>query len=209
MGCNASVESSKTVNMGRISYMEGELIEIDLPQFGSYELGEPVKIVIYSSEGLISFETTVIAKGDNSVFFVNSPDIQRRFLKRRQFPRLDISVGGFILSISDEAETRTKTLDPFEPMEVTNLSEGGVGFLSALELPKKCLLYLELKFETSFLCKVDVVHTRFAERGFYYGCSFRDLPPQQKQALRAFILRKQIEQRFAEKRKQMSESGAT
>lgn len=205
IGCKATIERTYAVQTGVISFLEGELFEVELAHYKYFDPGNTVSVVIYSPEGIIRFDTSVLAKGMDCIILLTPPFIQNSLLKKRQFPRLKVQESGLIYSITDPA-LNSKGLESCEPIEITNLSQGGLGFVTVLDIPERVRLDVELQIDSSFLCAVEIIHFRMTDEGREYGGRFLDLSPQQSNTLRAFMLRRRIEQRFEAKKSKFIEN---
>lgn len=195
LGSFVTLEGTKNLDSGKISFVEGELFEIEFPQFKCYAPGDVVKVTIYTHEGMVFFDTTVIAQGSKEIILLLPSDIYSQILKKRQFPRLEISIPGTIYLISDDGDDDQNSQLEL-PVEIHDISQGGIGFSSVLPILTKSLISIIIQLETPLSCTLEVIHTREYKDNRFYGCNFKDLSPNKMNALRAWILRKQIEMRF-------------
>lgn len=206
IGCNIVIEGNKVVHTGTISLIEGDSIEIELPQYDQFMLGEEIKANIYSPEGMISLKTSVIAKHMGTIVLI-IPTSLENLLNKRKHPRVEIELQGRLYSITDESLEKTNNLLQPEPITIVNISLGGIGFiLNSLKIIKGSVLYLEMAFDSPLLTTFEVVHVNTIEQGQHYGCRFIDLPQEASNALRAFILKTQINARFDEKNREIEQS---
>ncbi|WP_182302404.1 hypothetical protein [Cohnella cholangitidis] len=60
--CRTVVEGKNFVTTGVMTHVEGELFEVELPEFDQFELGETVKLTVYSPAGIQSMPSIVFAK---------------------------------------------------------------------------------------------------------------------------------------------------
>lgn len=107
LNCRTVIEGSGCVATGMLSYMEGDLIDIELPQFEHFELGEQVKVTIYSGMGIVNFFTKIIARNEGSLLLIHPPQQQQRFTDKRESPRVIIRKHGFIHSEAASQENRS------------------------------------------------------------------------------------------------------
>lgn len=195
VGSYVTLEGTMNLHSGKISYVEGELFEIEFPQSDYYTSGDVVKVTIYTPEGMIFFDTSIIAQRPEGVILLFPSDIYSKILKRRQFPRVEISISGVIYIINDDGDGDQKNQLEL-PVEIHDISQGGIGFSSVLPIAKESLLSIIIHLETHLSCTLEIIHKRVYKDSSFYGCNFKDLSPDKMIALRAWILQKQIEARF-------------
>jgi hypothetical protein len=202
IGCSVVLEKNEVVSMGMITFIEGDVMEIEISQYKEYGLGDYVKIVIYSAEGMFQLHTSVIAKDTGLLILITPPKIQQQLLNQRQHPRVDIQGEGCIRSITDVNRKETIDLTESAGIAIMNVGMGGVGFTSTfpLQLKEKMLLSIEFQMDTDYYCTIEIAHVKKTEKGIYYGSNFKELPKDKVNSLRAFILRQQVENRFKQKR---------
>lgn len=182
VGCYAVVESNTDIATGKISYVEGEIFEVEFPQYKNFQSGDSIKVVIYSTEGTQRFTTTLVAKDTGSVILLTPPSILAAFIKKRKHPRVDIEVKGLIY-----------TSDPLE-IYINNMGLGGIGFFAPdMEIREEEIVFAKIKFEVPFFCAMKILHKKQTEQRLYYGAKFHELKKEQINSLRAFILKQQIE----------------
>jgi c-di-GMP-binding flagellar brake protein YcgR len=206
IGCNMVIEGNKIVHTGTISLVEGDSIEIELPQYKQFKLGDDVKAIIYSPQGMINFNTSVIAKDAGTIVLI-IPTNLHNILNKRKDHRVEIALPGRVYSIIDVSLKETNNLIQPESITIINVSLGGIGFiLNSLKIRNKSVLLLEMSFDPPLLTTFEVIHVNEVEQGQYYGCRFIDLPQEHSISLRAFILKTQINARFAEKNRELEQS---
>ncbi|KRE49531.1 flagellar brake protein [Paenibacillus sp. Soil522] len=204
VGCFVTLEGTKNLHSGKVSFAEGEVFEIEFPQSKYFAPGDVVKVTIYTPEGMFFFDTSVIAQGFKELFLLFPSDIYSQFLKRRKFPRLKVTISGTIHLINDDGNSDQKSQQEL-PVEIHDISQGGIGFSSNLPIPTNSLLSIIIQLDTPISCILEVVHKREHKDSKFFGCDFKDLSPNQMIALRSWILRKQIEMRFNTKQSQLLE----
>lgn len=206
IGCNVVIQGDKIVHTGVISLVEGESLEIDLPQYKQFKLGGNVKAIIYSPEGMINFNSSVIAQDVGTIVLI-IPINLHKLLNKRKDPRVEIELPGHLYSITDASFKKTSTLEQPEPIIIVNVSLGGIGFISnTLEIRIKSVILLEMSFDSPLLTTFETIHVNELEQGQYYGCRFINLPLGNSNSLRAFILKTQINARFEEKKRELEQS---
>jgi c-di-GMP-binding flagellar brake protein YcgR len=192
----AVVEKQDFVSTGFLSYAEGDLIEIEMSEYKQFDLGEPVKLTIYSPEGMFILHSTIIAKDSGFIVVINPPENQKKFLGKRKNPRVNTDKSGWIHALHSigNAENR-KVLNQPISFIVNNISVSGIGFTLSeqVKLLAEEKVELEIDLHLKFPCVAEIVHSDASEAGLYYGASFVDLTLQKQNTLRAFILGIQIE----------------
>jgi len=191
----AMLEKKDFVSTGMLTYAEGDLFEIEISEWQLFHLGDNVKVTIYSPFGILTFESTVIARDSGGVMIINPPDIQRRFLDRRQHPRIDVSQAGTIQAIYQEP-FRSKPLESPITLTVKDISLGGIGFLlqsGEREFLQTSHLGIELDLGFTMVSKAEIMRKSPSEEGVFYGAKFIEVPPDKMTSFRAFILRVQVE----------------
>lgn len=199
--CRTVVETGDYVTTGVTTYAEGDLIEVELPEYERFSLKEAVKISVYSPVGLLVFRSTVIAVGEGSIVVLGSPQLASRFGEVRQHPRVHIAVPGFVHAAGSGPDE--------SPVSITaeNISLGGIGFkvFEERDIDRICRLDLPLTDQLQLACDIEIVRREEKDTHLYYGAKFLSLPGDLVQSLRAYIMRRQVdlyyEHKRAEKRK--------
>src|SRR5690348_8705771 len=93
------IEKENFISIGVLTYIEGDVIEVEIEKNSSFNLSDAVKIIIYSPGGIYVFHTTIIAKEQGSIIVINPPENQKRFDEKRAHHRLDLKKEGLILAL--------------------------------------------------------------------------------------------------------------
>jgi len=196
VGCRVSIEKDAYISTGIVSYIEGDIIEIELPQFNVYKPGDPVKLTVYSSNGFLILASSVIAKDIGMLMVLNPPENQR-LSTRRQFPRIDVTDTGSLRALRWASGGADKLGEP-TVVDIRNVSLGGVGFTIETDPGIRPLMIaeLELHINGGMPCTIEVSRKQTTEEGLtYVGARFASIEPDDLNALRGYILRQQIKQR--------------
>lgn len=204
IGNKVSVEKKDFVSVGMVTFIEGDIIEVELPQAKYYKPGEPIKVTVYSTNGFLILPSSVIAK-DNDVIMILNPPENQRLVQRRQHPRIDLQSDGFIRSIVGANQSVQVLEEPF-PFHLSNISLGGVGFVTAESVPLRNMTVAdtELNILGGVECRVEVSRRQTSDLGVYIGARFLDFPQEQLNSLRGFILRLQIDTRVKQRRDEIA-----
>jgi hypothetical protein len=108
IGCTIVIESDNVLHAGTIALIEGDSMEIHLPQYDEFNLGEEIKAIIYSSEGLINIKTSMIAKDVGTIVLI-IPAALQGLLNKRKYPRVESHLQGSLFSITDKSSEETNT----------------------------------------------------------------------------------------------------
>jgi c-di-GMP-binding flagellar brake protein YcgR len=194
LGCDATLESKNASSTGKLTFIEGDITEITVRNSNAYILGDAVKLVVYSPDGVLAMETSVVAREKESVYVITPHQLLTIYLKRRKQPRVNVKTKGKVLEILGREQFE-------EPIEVTvsNIALGGIGFVAVYPFSEQQVITLDWNMEESIVCQVKVVHTRSTNNGRYFGAEFEHFPKPKVNLLRAYILRKQIENRQLER----------
>ncbi len=199
--CKAVVEKKNFIATGLLTYAAGEIIEIEFPQSELFQLGEQVRIIVYTKSGIYVFESSILAKAQDAIIVINPPDNRKRFLDKREHPRVPVRQPGKVISIIDAIrKTEQKLEDPLT-LHLDNISMTGVALSTqvAMPLPFKAELMLELDLGFTFRCRTEIVHKKQIDTGLIYGTRLLQLEQEHESKLRAYILRSQIETYYKEK----------
>jgi c-di-GMP-binding flagellar brake protein YcgR len=199
VGSITVIQRNDIVITGKISHIEGDLIELEVTihEANQLSLGSEVKLVIYTSHGILNFMTSLFAKEYGTLLFLVPPEIQSIFLKKRAYPRFDVNQKAFLYQKVDS--------EPLLEVVVSNVGLGGIGFTvdTAIPLPSYKKMYVDMNFENQVLLGIEIIHSKPAETGQYYGVKFVDLSPKALTNLRAFILMRQVHLRVEAKRNKL------
>ncbi|TVX86742.1 PilZ domain-containing protein [Paenibacillus agilis] len=188
------IEGESTVATGVLSYIEGDLMEVELPEYEQFELGEQVKITMYSPVGMFTFITKIIARHLGSLLFVNPPQHQKKFADKREHPRVEARNSGIasIFKITDENGP-----DQLSQMTINllDISMNGLGFLVAPHCEWKIGHKLNVELDLGFKLQgeVYIIRQEQKESTLMCGGTLELMDNLSSRALRAFILRRQVE----------------
>jgi c-di-GMP-binding flagellar brake protein YcgR len=195
VGSKVSVEKNDYISTGMVTYIEGDIIEIEMSQSGPYIPGEPIKLTVYSTNGFLILASSVIAK-DTGVIMVLNPPENQRLATRRQFPRIDIRNTGELQSLRWSKGGEEKLASP-TPIVIRNVSIGGIGFVVPSDPGMRTMMVagVSLHINGGMECAVEISRKSAIDDGTYIGARFLDLDPERSTMLRGYILRSQVEQR--------------
>ncbi|KIL36833.1 hypothetical protein SD71_05340 [Cohnella kolymensis] len=192
--CRTVVEKQNFVSTGILTHVEGELIEIELPEFELFELGETVKLTIYSPAGRQSIQSIVFAKYEGAIALLQPPEFQKRFTEKREHPRVPVSGSANILGVLDDAGNETLLEQPLE-IAINDISLAGVSFMGPdspyLSRNTRVTAHMQLGF--GFNCELQIVRRDLQEDQVLCGAKMNVLDPEMIRPLRALILRQQVE----------------
>ncbi|NOU66830.1 PilZ domain-containing protein [Paenibacillus sp. LMG 31461] len=206
MHCRAVVAKDDFVSTGILTYAQGDIMEIELPEYDVFQLGDKTKMTLYTKSGLFVFHSTVVAREPGSLIVINPPENRKKFSEKREFPRVDVKNVGYIAGFQNVTQKEQHHLENPIEFSIKNMSMNGIGFIindnSMIDgiLHKKCRLQVELDLGFEMLCRLEIIRKEKQEDGYYYGASFESVPAEQSNTLRGFILRNQIETYFEQKR---------
>ncbi|MBW5447907.1 PilZ domain-containing protein [Cohnella sp. CFH 77786] len=204
MHCRTVVESQNFVTTGLMTHVEGELFEVELSEFEAFELGEKVKLTIYTPAGIQTFPSTVFAKYEGAIALIQPPEVQKRFEEKREYPRVEVKGS---VQLVDVPGPEGKPLEAV----LRNISISGIGFaapdLPALIRDAKLKATVELGF--GFNCELEIVRRELQEDGIMCGAKMNVLEPDMMRPLRAFILRQQVERNVRNRRENETKKRAS
>lgn len=197
MHCRTVVEKKDFVSTGLLTVVEGDMLEIEIGDYQRFDLGDSVKVTIYTPAGIYLFNSTIIAKDVGLLMVINPPENQRKFHDKRQYPRVEVSGNG-MLSVADHDHELAEI--PIE-LQVKNISVSGIGFMvsNEIKLPENTLVSLELNLGTQIDCTAEIVRSESSELGIFYGAKYVSLPDHKVNSLRAYILKAQVESHSSRK----------
>ncbi|MBW7476775.1 PilZ domain-containing protein [Paenibacillus oenotherae] len=199
------VEKEGYVSTGVLSHVEGEMIEIEMSEYKSFDLGDPVSLTIYSPVGIHRMQSTIIGKAEGSLAVIFPPRSLIGLEEKREMPRIEVYHDGLFRPVTGDrsgAEAQGEAADEEELVEsaldfeltVRNISFSGIGFQvfgqSALEPDDRVKATIKIGFELS--CTLEIVRKEYDGEQSFYGARFQNLDELQQRALRAFLLREQV-----------------
>lgn len=196
------------VSTGVLSYVEGDIIEVEMNDIKSFSLGDQVKITIYSTGGIHVFESNVVAKHIGSLILLNPPENHNKFAERRESPRVHIHEEGMLHTIVKARSKERMELEEPLPITVNNVSISGIGFtlFGNFDLANSTELEMNVNLGGELHVKAEVVRRETSEYGLYYGAQFVDMTAEKLTTLRAYVLRSQVESYY--KRKEEEKAAA-
>lgn len=192
--CRTVVEKKDFVSTGIMSLAEGDMLEVEIGDYQRFELGENVKLTVYSPAGIYIIHSTIVAKDRGALMIINPPENQRKFTEKRENPRVEVTRTGKLSSITKTSGTPPALPEPV-PLSVKNISMSGIGFTmeGEIKLRKETEVEMELDLGTKIHCLAEIVRTEEDGGGIFYGARYVKLADDKLNSLRAFILRAQIE----------------
>ncbi|MDR6553685.1 PilZ domain-containing protein [Paenibacillus qinlingensis] len=194
------------VATGILTYAQGDIMEIELPEYDVFQLGDKAKMTLYTKSGLFVLDTTVVAREPGSLIVINPPENRKKFSEKREFPRVNVKNIGQIFGFQNIQQKEQYQLEQAIEISIKNISMSGLGFtindssmIDAI-LHKKCQLQVQLDLGFEMPCMLEIIRKEKQEGSYYYGASFESVPAEQSNALRGFILRNQIQTYFEQKR---------
>lgn len=197
----AVVEKKGYIATGTLTYVAGELLEIEFPQYDQFLLGEKVKIMIYAKGGIYVFESSVLAKDSGALVVLNPPENRRKFQDKRQDPRVPVKENARLLGLFEYARKTERSFPEPPSILLDNISISGIGLLvdSDVPLQPRNQLRLELDLGVRFECRTEIVHLQPHENGVRCGTRIVEINDIYAKWLRSYILKCQIESYYKEK----------
>ena len=208
MDAKAVVEKNTFVATGTVTYVAGELLEIEFPQYDRFVLGEKVKIMIYAKGGIYVFESTVIAKDAGALVVLHPPENRRKFQDKRQDPRVPVKEQARLLSLYEYSRKAERRFPDPPSLWLDNISNSGIGLMIDIDVPiqPRNQLLLQLDLGVQFECRTEIIHLRPVEGGIRCGTRIIDIHDDHAKWLRSYILRRQIETYYTEKAERIRQS---
>ncbi len=202
--CRTVVEGKNFVTTGVMTHVEGELFEVELPEFEQFELGETVKLTVYSPAGIQSMSSIVFAKYEGAIALLQPPELQKRFKERREHPRVEIDGNAMILRVLGDSGEEREIQSP-ESLTIHDISISGISFSGpdAPHFATKSRLKATIEIGISFDCELEIVRRERQENRMQCGAKMHVLEPEMLRPLRALILRQQV-QKNANARRSLS-----
>ncbi|REE92813.1 PilZ domain-containing protein [Paenibacillus taihuensis] len=198
------VEKEGYVSTGILAHAEGDMMEIEMTEFKNFELGDPVSMTIYSPVGIHRLQSTVIAKAEGSLAVIFPVRSLEGLDEKRESPRIAVMANGNIVRTlsrmvkTSEGEALVEAEDRLD-ISVRNISDSGIGFVfsgGSADLKRGEALKVSLQLGFNFECGLDIIRVEDQGDGKFYGARFHALNEQQRRALRAYLLRAQVEAYF-------------
>jgi len=204
----AVVEKKGFIATGTLTYVAGELLEIEFPQYDHFLLGEQVKIMIYAKGGIYVFESTVLAKDSGALVVLNPPENRRKFQDKRQDPRVPVQENARLLGLFEYARRTERRFSEPPNLRLDNISISGIGLLVDLDVPlhPRNQLHLEIDLGVRFECRAEIIHLSPSEGGIRCGTRIVEINDLYAKWLRSYILRSQIETYYKQKTERLRQA---
>lgn len=198
------VEKEGYVSTGILTHAEGDMMEIEMTEFKNFELGDPVSMTIYSPVGIHRLQSTVIAKAEGAIAVIFPVRALEGLEEKRESTRIAVMVNGKMVRTlsrtvnTKEGETLVEAEDSLD-ISVRNISDSGIGFVftgGSADMKRGEALKVSLQLGFSFECGLDIIRVEAQGDGKFYGAKFHALDEQLQRALRAYLLRAQVEAYF-------------
>lgn len=192
--CRTVVEKTNFVTTGVMTHVEGELFEVEIPEFELFELGETVKLTVYSPAGIQTIQSIVFAKYEGAIAVLQPPNLQKRFKERREHPRIEISGNARVYHAIGETGEEIRLDQPLE-LTVIDISLSGLGFSGpdAHQINRNMRLKAKVEIGFGFDCELEIIRRERQEDKVLLGAKMHVLEPEMMRPLRAIILCHQVE----------------
>lgn len=193
--CRTVVEGKNFVTTGVMTRVEGELFEVEIHEYDQFELGENVKLIVYSPAGVQSIPSIVFAKYEGAIALLQHPDLLKRFKDRRENPRVEITGKAQILHMLNERGDKQQLDEPME-LKIIDISISGIGFSgpNVHYFDQKRRFNAKVEIGLGFSCELEILRRERHEDIVVCGAKMQVLEPEMLRPLRALILRQQVEQ---------------
>lgn len=190
--CRTVVEKMKQnyVSTGIITGVEGELFEVELSDFDRFQLGDAVKVTIYSPSGIHTFQSVVFAKYHGAIAIIQPPALAMKFGDKREHVRVDAEGTALVTPARQLAVSG----DPVE-VRIKDISVAGLGFF-APNLPifiEGARLNATVRIEFEFSCELVIVRRDWQNDNWLCGARLVLEDQEMLRHLRAFVLRQQVD----------------
>lgn len=194
------VEKDGYVATGMLTHIEGEIIEVEMSEFKTFELGDPVHLTVYAPVGIQRLHSTVIGKADGALAVLLPPRAFGGLEEKREAGRVDVHHKGTLLQVLardvvlKSGETERVELEEWVPIVIRNISVTGVGMEVSehSELAPADLYTVKLDLGFELVCELEIVRRDSSSGQTFYGARFNGLDDLQTRKLRAFFIREQI-----------------
>lgn len=131
------VEKQGYVAAGTLTYLEGDLLEVELQEFDRFKLGERVQLTVYASSTKYRLRTSVIGMAEGSIAVILPPGAFNLHNEKRKAPRISVSVKGRLLRKPEQSPEPLSKAEKLhrkwaKELQVDRLDEGLVRRLEAL-----------------------------------------------------------------------------
>jgi hypothetical protein len=188
------VEKQSFVTTGVLTSVEGDLFEIELNEFSLFDLGETVKLTIYSPVGIQTIQSIIFAKYDGAIAVIQPPVLQQKFMEKREHPRVDAEGTVRVLGLIEASGGFRELAEPVEA-QIRDISVSGVSFLatdaSVFQRDRKLRAILEIGFEIA--CDIEIVRREQGTGGWICGAKMTLPDADALRPIRAYVLRQQVE----------------
>lgn len=200
--CRTVVEKKDYVSTGVLTYAEGDMVEVEIGDFQLFALGSIVKLTVYTPAGMFMFNTTVIAKEEGYLILINPPENKRKFLDKRKETRVEMNQIGHICGLWTIGSKEKLALVKPIIIAVKNISQCGIGLTVIGELTLSAGEHIEITADIGITinCVVKIIRKDLIGDEIQYGAEIVNIPNEQNIALRAYILKSQVELRSSLKR---------
>lgn len=200
------VEKEGYVSTGLLTHVEGEMLEIELSEFKTFDLGDPVHLTLYSPVGIQRLQSTVIAKAEGSLAVLLPPKSLAGLEEKREANRLEVRLDGQLQPIVQTSVAAAAAEDEEEPLAVfksRNVSLSGIGFETRHNVPIRVgeMLSAVVTMGFELNCRIEIVRREPEGEFCFYGARFVELSELQTRMLRAFLIREQVSTYYRTKEK--------
>ncbi|MCM3781865.1 hypothetical protein M3231_02655 [Neobacillus mesonae] len=173
---------------GRISYIDGEVFEIELNDNRPVSLGESIGITIYA-EGLITFDTYPIGFYRKHLLCILPPPIQKRIFQRRKDVLLPVHHLTCIITTTHKHSAVGMDTDEAGILcDIKNLSQQEVLFTSDLPLELSTSDTVIMAMGDDLIFDAVIKHKKLSGGNPLYLAELQGVTKSKKQMLRSLII---------------------
>src|SRR5665647_1271585 len=169
--CRTVVEKKDYVSTGVLAYAEGDMVEVEIGDYQLFDLGDIVKLTIYTPEGIFMFNTTVIAKDAGFLILINPQENRRKFSEKRKEMRMEVERQGALYGHCPPGSLEKKIFAQAIVIAVNNISQTGIGFImqSNFKLSLGERIEIEIDIGVKLICMAEVKRLDESDTGALYG----------------------------------------
>jgi c-di-GMP-binding flagellar brake protein YcgR len=192
------IKRGKKMYEGKVTYEEGDLLQVVFDEQIDLPVGDPVNCMITRNyEEMHTFEGVILARDEKRLIVFHSPTAIEYKEQRRRYPRFDVSWKGWIRVPGTEKPKATLV---YPSVNVVNVSLGGLAFRFDQKLPMKTRIpfYTELygrnREEGEVKAHLEVMHMKDEADSYLYGCKIVEIDSKSLLTLRKYLLQRQLEE---------------
>ncbi len=192
----AVVETIDAICTGMLSYMEGDIAEIEFKDGDRIHLGEVVKVTIFPPAGMQVFYSVAVVRSRNAIMVVVPPAKEEKFGEIGESLNLELNCKGRLY-----AKCPDVPLPQVYTCRLKHISSNRIVFMVDKKMEIACSrVAVEFSSDIKLKCEAEIVSRSDEGKEICYVAVYEGLAEENAFSLKAYMLKRQIRKYYGKKK---------